>query len=54
MTSSIKSIMDYHQKAIEAVPQDHPDREEILKLLQDQVNDDLRTHANTRSSWWTN
>ncbi len=49
MTSSIKSIMDYHQKAIEAVPQDHPDREEILKLLQDQVNDDLRTHANSRS-----
>ena len=48
MTSTSKSIMDYHQKAIEAVPQDHPDREEILKLLQDQVNDDLRTHANSR------
>ena len=48
MTSSIKSIMDYHQKAMEAIPKDHPDREEILKLLQEQVNDDLRTHANTR------
>ena len=48
MTSSIKSIMDYHQKAIEAIPKDHPDREEILKLLQDQVNDDLRTYANSR------
>ena len=47
MTSSIKSIMDYHQKAIEAVPKDHPDREEILKLLQEQVNDDLRTHAHS-------
>ena len=40
--------MDYHQKAIEAIPKDHPDREEILKLLQDQVNDDLRTYANSR------
>ena len=48
MTSSIKSIMDYHQKAIEAIPKDHPEREEILRLLQEQVNDDLRTHANSR------
>ncbi len=48
MASSIKSIMDYHQKALEAIPNDHPDREEIIKLLQEQVHDELSTHANSR------
>ena len=48
MTSSIKSIMDYHQKAIEAIPKDHTEREEILRLLQEQVHDELSTHANSR------
>ena len=43
-----KAIAMAMEKAMEAIPKDHPDREEIIKLLQDQVNDDLRTHANTR------
>ena len=41
MTSSTKSILEYKQKALEAIPKDHPHRDEIIKLLNQQVKDDL-------------
>lgn len=48
MTSSIK---DYEQKALAAIPKDHPHRDEIIKLLNEQVKDDLsQSNAYTRSS----
>ena len=43
MTSSTKSILDYQQKALESIPKDHPHKEEIIKLLNEQVNDDLHS-----------
>ena len=43
--------MDYQEKALEAIPSDHPHRQEIIDLLQQQVNDDLsQSNAYTRSS----
>ena len=48
MTLSKKEILEYEQRALESIPKDHPHYEEIHKLLIDQVNDDLKTHANSR------
>ena len=46
MTSSIK---DYEQRALKAIPKDHPHRDEIIKLLNEQVKDDLsQSNAYTR------
>ena len=45
MTSSIK---DYEQRALAAIPKDHPHRDEIIKLLNEQVKDDLsQSNGNT-------
>ena len=47
MTSSsnrekgIDKILEYQQKALESIKKDHPHRDEIIKLLNEQVNDDL-------------
>ena len=35
--------MDYHRKALESIPKNHPHKEEIIKLLNEQVNDDLHS-----------
>ena len=48
MGSSKQEILEYEQQALNAIPDDHPHSQEIRKLLIDQVNDDLRTHANSR------
>ena len=43
--------MDYQEKALEAIPSDHPHRQEIIDLLQQQVNDDLsQSNAYTRTN----
>ena len=48
MTSLTKSILDYEQKALAAIPKDHPHRDEIIKLLNEQVKDDLsQSNGNT-------
>ncbi len=48
MTSSIK---DYEQRALAAIPKDHPHRDEIIKLLNEQVKDDLsQSNAYTRTN----
>ena len=41
MTLSRKEILKYEKKALEAIPKDHPHRDEIIKLLNEQVKDDL-------------
>ena len=43
--NGITKILEYQKKALEQVKKDHPHRDEILKLLQQQVNDDLQTNA---------
>jgi hypothetical protein len=48
MTSSTKSVLDYQQKALESIPKDHPYKDEIIKLLNEQVKDDLsQSNAHT-------
>jgi len=45
MTYSDKeSIYDYFERAIDAIPKDHPHYHEIRQLLVKQVNDDLHDH----------
>jgi len=49
MTSSmsdangITKILEYQKKALESIKKNHPHRDEIIKLLQEQVNDDLHS-----------
>ena len=42
--SDKESIYDYFEKAVNAIPKDHPHYHEIRRLLIQQVNDDLRDH----------
>jgi hypothetical protein len=39
-------IYTYEKQALDSLPTDHPNYEEIKDLLIKQINDDLRTHAN--------
>ena len=43
--SDKESIYDYFEKAINAIPKDHPHYHEIRQLLIKQVNEDLHDHA---------
>ena len=43
--SDKESIYDYFEKAINAIPKDHPHYHEIRQLLIKQVNDALHDHA---------
>jgi hypothetical protein len=45
--SDKEHILDYFEKAVNAIPKDHPHYHEIRKLLIQQVNDDLHdeTHG---------
>ena len=43
-------IYTYEKQALDSLPVDHPHYEEIKDLLIRQINDDLRTHANTRTN----
>ena len=49
MTGKIPSsdIYTYEKQALDSLPKDHPHYEEIKELLINQINDDLKTHANT-------
>ena len=40
-------IYTYEKQALDSLPKDHPNYEEIKDLLIKQINDDLRTHADT-------
>ena len=51
MTLSKKEILDYEKKALKSIPDDHPHRDEIIKLLNEQVTDDLsQSNANTSTN----
>lgn len=47
MESSKDKILEYEKRALESIPTDHPHKEEIKKLLIDQVNDDLSDATNS-------
>ena len=40
-------IYTYEKQALDSLPKDHPNYEEIKDLLIKQINDDLRTNANS-------
>ena len=49
-TNGIAKILEYQKKALEAIKKTHPHRDEIIKLLNEQVKDDLsQSNAYTRS-----
>ena len=50
-TNGITKILEYQKKALEAIKKTHPHRDEIIKLLNEQVNDDLsQSNAYTRTN----
>ena len=50
-TNGITKILEYQKRALEQIKKDHPHRDEIIKLLQQQVNDDLsQSNAYTRTN----
>ena len=52
MTRSLKDIYEYEQEALASITKHHPvyDRKEIESLLIEQINDELRDYANTRTN----
>ena len=48
-TRSLEDIIRYEQQALDLLPKDHPHYEEIKSLLTDQINDEIRDYANTRT-----
>ena len=40
-----EQVYDYFEKAINAIPKDHPHYHEVRRLLISQVNDDLNSYA---------
>jgi len=49
-TRSLKDIYTYEKQALDLIPIDHPHKEELESLLIEQVNDELKDHANTRAN----
>ena len=49
MTRSLDDIISYEQQALDLLDSDHPHYDEIKSLLTDQINDEIRDYANTRT-----
>ena len=49
MTRSLEDIISYEKQALDLLSEDHPHYMEIKSLLTDQINDELRDYANTRT-----
>ncbi len=47
MTRSLEDIQTYEKQALDLLPKDHPNYDEIKKLLSEQIQDELFDHANT-------
>ena len=41
--NGITKILEYQKKALKSIEKSHPHRDEIIKLLNEQVNDDLHS-----------
>ena len=48
-TRSLDDIISYEKQALDLLRKDHPHYEEIKTLLTDQINDEIRDYANTRT-----
>ena len=49
MTRQLEDIISYEKQALDLLPLDHPHYEEIKELLTDQINDEIRDYAYTRT-----
>ena len=49
-TRSLDDIISYEKQALDLLREDHPHYEEIKTLLTDQINDEIRDYANTRTN----
>jgi len=49
-TRSLEDIISYEQQALDLLAQDHPHYDEVKSLLTDQINDEIKDYANTRSN----
>jgi len=50
MTRSLDDIYSYEKQALDLISKDHPHYEEIKSLLVEQINDEIKDYANTRSN----
>ena len=50
MTRSLEDIISYEKQALDLLSEDHPHYMEIKSLLTDQINDEIRDYANTRTA----
>ena len=50
MTRSLEDIVTYEKQALDLLDKDHPHYNEIRSLLTDQINDEIRDYANTRTN----
>ena len=50
MTRTIEDVYSYHKQAYDLIPDNHPHKEEIRRLLIDQVNDELHDYESTAGS----
>jgi len=48
MTRTLEDIVSYEKQALDLLPSDHPNYDEIKQLLTDQINDEIRDYANSR------
>ena len=49
MTRSLDDIISYEQQALDLLSEDDPHYDEIKSLLTDQINDEIRDYANSRT-----
>ena len=50
MKRDIEGVYSYAKEAYDLIPDDHPHRDEIRRLLIDQVNDELHDYESTTGS----
>ena len=48
-TRSLEDIISYEQQALDLLEENHPHYDEIRSLLTEQINDEIRDYANTRT-----
>ena len=48
-TRSLEDIISYEKQALDLLEDNHPHYDEIRSLLTDQINDEIRDYANSRT-----
>ena len=46
---NLDDIISYEKQALDLLDESHPHYDEIRELLTDQINDEIRDYANTRT-----